>query len=330
MLPKDRLPGVRAEPGARQLGPVRAASWANQWFGPKGRQRMWALLSDPGHADSFDHLGEAYVPLRRLVEQLARREYAGRVYAFKSMASFNLTTAPTHQEAAGHDRAGIEYDPDWSLFRVGYSECASASRDSRIRTRGTRVCEPQEIGEVIDGYVQSLLSPRQPAEAESSVVENVCILAMYAGMFAVLVFWMLLWMGLPVGHLAILSIGICATATSLLLMGWSLLPRWERPWWRRARGRRATVRMGRLVLLGSGIGFGAIGVVMMLGTLIGELPKRGVWALLGALAVGVALFLVGLRFDRRRVEAAWAIEDTQRNGGASLAEPGAAPDPARR
>ncbi len=45
---------------------------------------MWELLSDPGHAVSFEQLGEAYAPLRRLVEQLARREYAGRVYAYKA------------------------------------------------------------------------------------------------------------------------------------------------------------------------------------------------------------------------------------------------------
>jgi hypothetical protein len=40
---------------------------------------MWALLSDPGHAESFDDHGEAYVPMRRLIEQLAHREYADRM-----------------------------------------------------------------------------------------------------------------------------------------------------------------------------------------------------------------------------------------------------------
>jgi hypothetical protein len=67
----------------------------NLALGEGGASRMWALLSDPGHVDSFDHLGEAHAPLRRLVEQLARREYAGQVYAYQATASFNLTTAPT-------------------------------------------------------------------------------------------------------------------------------------------------------------------------------------------------------------------------------------------
>lgn len=118
---------------------------------------MWALLSNPGHADSFDKHGEAYAPLRRLVEQLARREYAGRVYAVKSLASFNLTTAPTYQQTDGHDVISIEYDPERGLFDVRYSEWVFPTRNTRYRTAARPVCDPQEVGKVIDCYVVRLL-----------------------------------------------------------------------------------------------------------------------------------------------------------------------------
>jgi MoaA/NifB/PqqE/SkfB family radical SAM enzyme len=68
-------------------GDGQSTKWEQSPVRPReARARMWALLSDPGHAASFDHLGEAYAPLRRLVEQLAGREFADQVYAYKSMA----------------------------------------------------------------------------------------------------------------------------------------------------------------------------------------------------------------------------------------------------
>jgi hypothetical protein len=125
---------------------------------------MWALLSDPGHADGFEKHGDAYTPLRRLVEQLARREYAGRVYAFQSLSSFNLSTAPTDQEADGCDAIGIEYDPGRDLFGVQYHR-VSPSRDLGRRVMGSCCCGATEVAEAIDSYVRVLLD-RQAAEAE--------------------------------------------------------------------------------------------------------------------------------------------------------------------
>lgn len=130
---------------------------------------MWALLSDPGHADSFDKHGEAYAPLRRLVEHLARQEYAGRVYAFKSLASFNLTTAPMYQQADGHDVISIEYDPGRGLFGVGYREWVAPTRNPRNprhRAAANRACEVTQVAEVVDRYVLRLLLTRQPEGAE--------------------------------------------------------------------------------------------------------------------------------------------------------------------
>jgi hypothetical protein len=97
---------------------------------------MWALLSNPGHADSFEKHGEAYTPLRWLVEQLAHREYAGRVYAFKSLSSFNLTTAPTYQQADGYD---------WHRIR---SKASSVRRQVQLGAPKSRP-GPSRCGELL-------------------------------------------------------------------------------------------------------------------------------------------------------------------------------------
>jgi hypothetical protein len=266
---------------------------------------MWALLSDPGHAAGFDHLGEAYAPLRRLVEHLAGREYAGRVYAFQSAASFNLTTAPTSQEIARHDQVGIEYipDQDQGVFRVGYGERTRPNRGPRIETAPSRTCEPQEVEEVIDRSVRRLLLFPPLPETEPTNAQCVLILVMIAALFVFAVCCALGWAGLPVERVALLSVGVAFLATSLLLIGEALNPKWA--------GGRWTPRPGtlvsppnRLTSLGFGIWFGAGGVAF-LG--FGWLTEHIVWGILGAFAAGLVLALVGGCYAQRRGEAARGI-----------------------
>lgn len=118
---------------------------------------MWALLANPGHAESFDYHGVDYAPLPLLVEQLASREYANRVYVVKSLATFILTMAPTYIEDTGHDSINIQYNPDRSLFDVSYCEWLSPTRNPPHRIAAKRTCEPAEVGEIIDRYVLRLL-----------------------------------------------------------------------------------------------------------------------------------------------------------------------------
>src|SRR5262245_23423078 len=133
--------------------------------GEGGRTTMWSLLYDSRHADSFDDLGEAYGPLRRLVNDLGFRDYAGRVHAFASGSSFILTTAPSARQTGGQE-VGVEYDPARGMFAVGYLEGAPASRYPRHRVAESRVCAPDEVGEVIDGYVRRMLPGPEPVVPE--------------------------------------------------------------------------------------------------------------------------------------------------------------------
>lgn len=122
---------------------------------------MWAILSHPGHAEGFLDQGGADAPLHRLAEQLARRPYAGEVFAFASMATFCLTTAATYQEAPGHDAIQIKHDPGSGLFAVGYREWISPTRNPPDRAAVSHLAEWPEVVEVIDRYVLRLLLARR-------------------------------------------------------------------------------------------------------------------------------------------------------------------------
>jgi len=121
---------------------------------------MWALLSNPGHAESFAPHGENYAPLSRLVAELAGRSYAGGVFAFKSMTSFHLTTAATYQDFEGHDAIGIGFGPRTWLFGVGYDQWVSPTRNPQRRTVACRSCVEAGVSGIVDLYVLRLLLTR--------------------------------------------------------------------------------------------------------------------------------------------------------------------------
>lgn len=122
---------------------------------------MWAVLSDPGHAESFRYHGEAYEPMRQLVASLASRPYADQMFAYKSLATFNIITAATYQVADGHDVIGIVFNPGTGLFAVGYCEWVSPTRNPQHRAAARRAAECHEAIEIIDRYVQRLWMTRQ-------------------------------------------------------------------------------------------------------------------------------------------------------------------------
>ena len=291
---------------------------------------MWALLYDPGHVDSFDHLGEAYAPLRRLIEELALKEYAGRVYAFDSGASFILTTAPDAQQVAGHDEVGIEYNPARGVFEVGYIEWAPPGRKARHRAAKSRVFAAHEVGEGIDGYVKRMPPAWRPPKPEMTGSEAALLLVMFAGMLVFLICWSLMWAGLEVGILACLSMAVVAIAWGLHSIGVALIPSWRRNWAEPTPGPRPGDApgpgLGPLTSIGIGLWCGAIGLVFLWVSLFGELSGRGLGVLLGTLAAAGVLVAVGHRFDLRRAEAVRAIEEAKRSGGPIPAEPSAVPD----
>jgi hypothetical protein len=132
----------------------------------RGVACMWALLSDPGHGNSFASHGEPYAPMRQLLLELAQREYADQVYGVKSLTTFGITTAPNYETRQGHDTVGIMYDRRRGLFAVGYSDCMSTNRSPRPRETDARTCEIGEAADFIDRYILRLILSRRHADAE--------------------------------------------------------------------------------------------------------------------------------------------------------------------
>ncbi len=148
------------------------------------------------------------------------------------------------------------------------------------------------------------------------------LLVMFAGIFAFLLFWSLLWAGLPVERLACLSIGVMGTATGLISIGEALKPRWlQENRWNPRPGQRIIVP-GRMTSLGFGIWFFAIGLVFIGASFLGEggLSQHAFWVLLGSLGVATAFTLVGHRYDLRRAEVARAVVRRRGRHIASLRE----------
>jgi hypothetical protein len=105
-------------------------------------------------------------PMRQLVEELTRREYADQLHAFTSLTSFNLTSAPNYEESLrAHDVIGMVYHPAFGLFGVEYCEWESPTRNPPRRTVARRECEPTEVGGVIDSFVLRLLMERKPRDS---------------------------------------------------------------------------------------------------------------------------------------------------------------------
>jgi hypothetical protein len=269
---------------------------------------MWALLSDARHAAGFDPLGEAYAPLRRLVELLASREYAGRVYAFKSGASFNLTTAPTPSEAGAHDGLGIDYVPERGVFRVGYGERALPNRLPQMLNQPPRTCAPHEVGEVIDRHVRRMLLCPRPRPPESADAQAVLVLVMIAALFVFSVGSALMWAGIVYERVLLVSMGVCGAATAALCIGEARRPNWSAGRWHPRPGGMVSPP-NRLTALGVGIWFGTGGAVF-LGMAVsgpGHLPWFILVPMFAALATGAGLFLVGVNYAQREGEAARAL-----------------------
>lgn len=273
---------------------------------------MSDLLSDPRHAASFDPLGEAYAPMRRLVEQLASREYAGRVRAFKAMASFNLFAAPLSHGTANRDEVGIDYVPNLGIFRVCYHEWTCPGRNP------SRVCQPNEVGGIIDHHVRRLLLAPRPPKPESAtgvVLPGVLALVLFASMFVFMVCCGLGWAGVRTERLAFLSWGVGVVALSIFMFGTALIPSWADNRWTSRSGAMVGLP-NRLILFGVGLLFGGGGLVALTVAGFGteHPPQFAVGTFLGVAAVGGVLALLGgRRGGPDEGEAARAIQTALRN-----------------
>jgi hypothetical protein len=117
---------------------------------------MRAILSHPGHAESFAAHGGEYAPMHELVASLSNRPYAGTLYAFNSLTTFVITSAISYSECDGHDEVLIQFNPILNLFEVGYGEWVSSTRNPPHRIAANRRCSGADVLAVVDLYVLRL------------------------------------------------------------------------------------------------------------------------------------------------------------------------------
>jgi hypothetical protein len=113
--------------------------------------------------------------------------------------------------------------------------------------------------------------------------------------------------GLADPRLAAAAFGIAVLAASAHQIAGALGADWASPEWTPPPAARP-VRAGRLSYLGSGLLLGSWGA-LLIG--IGRVPLPARLVALAGMAVGLALALVGVSYDRRRAEAARRVPDAE-------------------
>ena len=123
---------------------------------------MWALLEHPRHVEFYEeyhrgryHSGEDWQPMVRAVRYLQSHSYATSLFAFTSLAHFQVTTAPSHAEREGHHCVGITWHFPRRQFGLGYSTDPATV---------FQTCEETAFPAAIDALIQRLLL--QPPETQ--------------------------------------------------------------------------------------------------------------------------------------------------------------------
>jgi hypothetical protein len=151
-------------------------------------------------------------------------------------------------------------------------------------------------------------------------MQPVFALMMFVAMCFFVVCWALKWVDLAPDFLVLTAMVGLALTSGLYFLGGALVPSWERGLWRDSKVGlpasglpRVRIEMGRLVFLGSGIWFTTIGLGILAAGVLGEngLPTNGLFALFGGCGIGLAIFLVGLKLDQRRLDSAREFEEGQ-------------------
>ena len=125
---------------------------------------MWLPLNSPLLARSMSQNGEGFLSFARLIEQLSKRTYADQIYAFISHASFILTTAPTYQEADGHDWVSVVRKEEGKLFSIAYEAWVSDSCYPNRTISDMQSCEWANALDRIDCLVLRMINLRRSRE----------------------------------------------------------------------------------------------------------------------------------------------------------------------
>lgn len=87
----------------------------------------------------------------RTIQYLQGRPYAATLFAFTSLATFHVTTAPSYAEFRGHHTVGISWSPEKRIFSLSFGESWVSQREHE------RVCEELGLPASVDSLIQRML-----------------------------------------------------------------------------------------------------------------------------------------------------------------------------
>ena len=120
---------------------------------------MWTPLQDPCQVAFYEEMnressapGEDWQPMVRAVQYLQSRDYAPLLFAFTSLAHFQVTTAPSYAECERHHYVGITWAYAERLFYLRYFTKGWTSERAPDRD-----CTEADFPAVVDAFVRRLL-----------------------------------------------------------------------------------------------------------------------------------------------------------------------------
>lgn len=91
---------------------------------------MWGPLKLPAYPEFYEDMqrnrhnnSEDWAPMIQAVRDIQALPVADKLYAFTSLAHFQITTAPTYQESQSHSFIRFIWDYHALRFRISYGRC---------------------------------------------------------------------------------------------------------------------------------------------------------------------------------------------------------------
>ena len=121
---------------------------------------MWTELTDPRQIEFYREFHEGrreqdedWMPMVRAIEYLQSQHYAKDLYAFTSLVHFQVTTARTYQEQAGHSCVGITWNYRRRSFGLTFWAFDRHNGDTQ---KDIIICAEDELPSAVDALILRL------------------------------------------------------------------------------------------------------------------------------------------------------------------------------
>jgi hypothetical protein len=131
---------------------------------------MWGPSKSPAYPEFYEDMqrnrhtsSEDWAPMIQAVRDLQTLPVADRLYAFTSLAHFQITTAPTYEESQSHSFIRFIWDCYAHRFRISYGRCKDGWLDlpftEHVRSDLMLALHPLIDRLILDGYEAGSTQP---------------------------------------------------------------------------------------------------------------------------------------------------------------------------